>query len=598
MSLAAHPDDEDGATLAYYRKIENMKAVSVFFTRGEGGQNEIGSELYAELASIRTRETREASKLLGTDICFLGFPDFGFSKTAKETFVKWGGEEKVLEKLVYAIRSVKPDVIITNHDTVTTGPRRQHGNHQAVGITAYRAIEKAADPKYHPEQLRNGATPWRVRKLFFRIGGSSPDTLRDSLVRINAQQPFTPTENIEELAWRALSQHHSQGMAKMTIDSIPMQFRRHWYRLVKADHDYGYDDDDLFVGLTPLVRNSALPKEASDAMEYRFSMFVSPDHTSAGTERRAPGKQPVVRPVVLTLINPTGNSLKIEVLAHAGSVRVFQKSYSMAGLPDERLIDTLNMHLEDIPAREKTVRFVAAAKGASGQSASANAEILLKPLAGSYSKDAFAGLVRTYDNTLQETMQTYDIRFSLIDSTMLAFGNLDQFSVILLDIRAYAYRPDAVLYNSRLLEYARNGGNIVVFYQKTGDWNGKNVAPYPLRITGERVTEEDAPVTVLLPEHPLLSLPNRITEKDWSDWMQERNIYLPSDDTAMTSGNYQRLLAMSDEGEHQPSTSLLWAKVDKGSYTYVSLALYRQLRNLQDGAVKLFFNMISQPANR
>jgi len=123
MSLSAHPDDEDGATLAYYAKIKHVKTFSVFYTRGEGGQNEIGSQLGDDLGVLRTKETRDAATILGSEVLFLGFPDFGFSKTAKETFAMWGGHDSVLARIVYVIRALKPDVIITNHDTVTTKPK-------------------------------------------------------------------------------------------------------------------------------------------------------------------------------------------------------------------------------------------------------------------------------------------------------------------------------------------------------------------------------------------------------------------------------------------------------------------------------------------
>ena len=76
MCLSAHPDDEDGATLAYYAKLQGVKTYSLFLTRGEGGQNEIGSQLYEDLGVLRTKETEAAAKILGSEIYFLGFPDF------------------------------------------------------------------------------------------------------------------------------------------------------------------------------------------------------------------------------------------------------------------------------------------------------------------------------------------------------------------------------------------------------------------------------------------------------------------------------------------------------------------------------------------
>ncbi len=93
LCVAAHPDDEDGAALAYYSQIKGYNAFTVFYTRGEGGQNEIGPELNDELGKIRERECDEAADIQGSKDYFLGCLDFGFSKTAKETF-KFFWEEK------------------------------------------------------------------------------------------------------------------------------------------------------------------------------------------------------------------------------------------------------------------------------------------------------------------------------------------------------------------------------------------------------------------------------------------------------------------------------------------------------------------------
>src|SRR5258706_16176250 len=90
MCVAAHPDDEDGATLAYYSKLYGYNAYTIFYTRGEGGQNEIGPELNDELGKIREQECNRAADIQGSHAFFLGELDFGFSKTAKETFKMWG----------------------------------------------------------------------------------------------------------------------------------------------------------------------------------------------------------------------------------------------------------------------------------------------------------------------------------------------------------------------------------------------------------------------------------------------------------------------------------------------------------------------------
>lgn len=496
MCFSAHPDDEDGATLAYYAKLKGVKTYSIFFTRGEGGQNEIGSELYDDLGVLRTNETQEAAKILGSEIQFLGFPDFGYSKTAKETFKKWGGKDNVIARVVYIIRTLKPDVIITNHDTVTTKPTRQHGNHQAVGISVYEAFEKAADPSYHSEQLHDGVRPWRVQKLFYRFFQRDTATRKDSVVTIDVTQKNPEGTAIDQIALTALRKHRSQGMERITLDSISSSFRQHKYKTGRENKSYPFDPYDLFAGIQPSTRP-----------------FVYIDLPTA-----------VTASVPLQQMEPLHN---------------ITATFSI--------------------------------------------------------KKIFVGLVRTYDKTIEETLDSFKIKYHLLDSNDLATADLKKYNVILLDLRAYLYRPDAERYNDRLLTYVKNGGNIISFYHKSGDWNGKHLAPYPITLTNERVTEEDAPVTILKPKHRFFTQPNKISSHDWDNWVQERSIYLPSDDTAKTSARYERLLAMSDENDHQPPTSLLWTNYGKGSYTYCSLALYRQLRVLNEGALKLFFNMISQP---
>src|SRR5215207_3824443 len=164
MCVAAHPDDEDGTTLTVLRRKYGVHTVSLFSTYGEGGQNAAGPELYEELGVIRARETVAASEVQGSEPHFLGFRDFGFSKSAEETFRAWG-EKEVLRRMVHQIRLLRPDVIITNHDT-TSG----HGHHQATGRTVLAAVDAAADPKQFPEQLAQAGT-WQVQRLFVRFRG-------------------------------------------------------------------------------------------------------------------------------------------------------------------------------------------------------------------------------------------------------------------------------------------------------------------------------------------------------------------------------------------------------------------------------------------
>ena len=169
MCVAAHPDDEDGSTLTILRRKYGIHTVSLFSTFGEGGQNAVGPDLYEELGVIRARETMAASEVQGSEPHFLGFRDFGFSKSAEETFRTWG-EKELLRRMVLQIRLLRPDVIITNHDT-SSG----HGHHQATGRILQQAFFDAGDPKVFPEQLAQ-APAWQPQRLFVRSRGAQTET--------------------------------------------------------------------------------------------------------------------------------------------------------------------------------------------------------------------------------------------------------------------------------------------------------------------------------------------------------------------------------------------------------------------------------------
>ncbi len=497
LCLAAHPDDEDGATLAYYKYLYGYDAYTIFYTRGEGGQNEIGPELNDKLGKIREQECYDAAEIQGSKAYFLGELDFGFSKTAKETFRFWGGEDSVLARLVYMIRVIRPDVVITNHDTITTKPNRQHGNHQAVGITIFEAFDKAADYRYHPEQLVNGIEPWQIKKLFFR----SFDSTKADLYKIDISKTISDNKtSIAQISRDALSRHRTQGMDKVDKNS-PFFFGNRFYQLVRSDGMYPVEGDNLFSGLTHNMKWNT-----SDLKSYETKYSYK-------------------------IVNP-----------------------------------------------EDSVQIKSRIK---------------------YNPEAYIGLVKTYDNTIENILQAFGIKYDTISVDMLKNGDLGRFSTVILDLRAYLYRPDLVEYNRNVLDYAYQGGNILCFYNKPGEWK-ETFAPYPIYLTNLRVTEEDAVVKIIGQGNYLLSKPNEIAESDFNGWVQERNVYLPLttlDDTTSSSGKYKELLAMNDEDDPVPSTSLLWADFGKGTYTYCTLALYRQLKIFNEGALKLFMNMIAEQPN-
>ena len=175
----------------------------------------------------------------------------------------------------------------------------------------------------------------------------------------------------------------------------------------------------------------------------------------------------------------------------------------------------------------------------------------------------------------------------------LASENLGRFDVIVTGIRAYLNRRDLVANNHRLLEYVQEGGHLVVQYNKY-EFNETQYGPYPAQINRphDRITAENSPVKVLLPDHSLFHWPNQITEKDWEGWVQERGLYF----LGQWDERYQPLLELQDPWPYnnQPKRgALVLASYGKGTYLYTGLGFFRQLPEGVAGAYRLWANIIS-----
>ncbi|MEZ6037974.1 MAG: PIG-L family deacetylase [Planctomycetota bacterium] len=205
------------------------------------------------------------------------------------------------------------------------------------------------------------------------------------------------------------------------------------------------------------------------------------------------------------------------------------------------------------------------------------------------------GLVRGPEDSAERTLADLGIPFTTLDRDALVTTQLEQFTALLLDIRAYHHRPELAEVRDRLLQYCRGGGRIVAMYHKPGEWNDRDghpmLAPFALVVGNDRVTEEDAPVTVLHPEHRLMSWPHTIGDEEFAGWVQERGLNFPKTwDPAWTP-----LLSMKDSSDPAPyEGALLHTQYGKGDFVYCSLALYRQLRIGNPGSVRLLVNLLAR----
>jgi len=209
LYVGAHPDDENTALLAYLAKERLVRAGYLSLTRGDGGQNLIGTEQGELLGLIRTEELLAARRIDGAEQLFTRAIDFGYSKSPEESLAIWG-REAALADVVWAIRSFRPDVIVTRFPANGDGG---HGHHTASAILAREAFAAAADPARFPEQLAL-VRPWKARRLLWnawrRDGDTRPSPPGTVTLDVGAYNPLLG-QSYTELAAAGRSMHKSQG---------------------------------------------------------------------------------------------------------------------------------------------------------------------------------------------------------------------------------------------------------------------------------------------------------------------------------------------------------------------------------------------------
>jgi LmbE family N-acetylglucosaminyl deacetylase len=262
LHTAAHPDDENNALLAYAARGVFARTAYLSLTRGDGGQNRIGPELFEALGVIRTEELLAARRVDGAGQFFTRAYDFGFSKSADETLAKWGHEE-ILGDIVRVIRTFQPDVVISRFSGTSSDG---HGHHQAAGILTREAFLAAGDPSRFPQQIAEGLQPWHARKLFwneFRPSrGSAPaQPSGEVTVDLGAYSPLLE-RTYHQLGVRAQNLHRSQ---------LPPRLPRHGKHLdgfQRLDVEGSGSSNDLFDGMdltlariADVVREGSLERE-------------------------------------------------------------------------------------------------------------------------------------------------------------------------------------------------------------------------------------------------------------------------------------------------------------------------------------------------
>ncbi|HEX6163223.1 MAG TPA: PIG-L family deacetylase, partial [Vicinamibacterales bacterium] len=225
MMTTAHPDDENNAMLAYFSHGKGYRTSLVTATHGEGGQNEIGPELFVPLAVLRTEELLAAHRFDGAEQFFTRAIDFGFSFSVEETLEKWGHQE-ILGDYVRMIRTIRPDVIVGFVFDGDGGG--QH--HQASSRLTLEAFRAAADPAKFPDQIKEGLRPWQAKKFYYtagfggpggnanapRVGGvPGPEAPVNTTFTGGAQFDPILGRTYDEIGAEARSMHKCQGMSQL-----------------------------------------------------------------------------------------------------------------------------------------------------------------------------------------------------------------------------------------------------------------------------------------------------------------------------------------------------------------------------------------------
>ncbi len=204
------------------------------------------------------------------------------------------------------------------------------------------------------------------------------------------------------------------------------------------------------------------------------------------------------------------------------------------------------------------------------------------------SGDAIAYIMGAGDE-VPESLAQMGYKVSILKPEEITPEKLDSFSTVITGIRAYNTVNALANKQNILFNFVKGGKNMIVQYNTNGKLVTDKIAPYPLKLSNDRVTEENAKITFLAPNHPVLNTPNKISEKDFQGWTQEQGLYYPNEyDPAFTP-----IISSHDKGESAKDGALLVAPYGKGYYIYTGLSFFRELPEGVSGAYRLLSNIIS-----
>ena len=197
--------------------------------------------------------------------------------------------------------------------------------------------------------------------------------------------------------------------------------------------------------------------------------------------------------------------------------------------------------------------------------------------------------LRGAGDKVAENLRNIGIEVTEFDTADLRLENISSFPALVVGIRAFNVHKDLAFKNKILWKYVEQGGTVIVQYNTSRGFDGKIAGPYPIQFSRDRVTDENAKVTILQPQHPLFNSPNKITATDFEGWVQERGLYFPN----QWDERFTPLLGMKDAGETEKIGSILVAPHGKGTVVYTGLSFFRELPAGVPGAYRLLINFLA-----
>ncbi|HEY1716834.1 MAG TPA: PIG-L family deacetylase [Verrucomicrobiae bacterium] len=320
---------------------------------------------------------------------------------------------------------------------------------------------------------------------------------------------------------------------------------------------------------------------------------------SSDVELFSPGKSNSVEVEILAARANSSGELQLQAPAD-WKISPSKQSFNLANVGDhQKFIFTVTA-----PEKSTTAKIIADAEIGGVHYRNAREEIsyphiphqLLQPIASvkGVSLDLKirghnVGYLPGAGDSVADNLQQMGYAVKILDDADLSPENLKNFDAIVIGVRAFNVRTNLAQELPALFSYVENGGTIIAQYNRPDGLKADKIAPFDLRLSGDRVTDETAAMAFLAPENPVLNTPNKITQVDFDGWIQERGIYFPN----QWDEHFTPIFACNDPGESPLKGSLLVAQYGKGYYVYTGLDFFRELPAGVPGAYRLFANLIS-----